>query len=190
MIKLKDLYTEIKREQKRTIKEGLKNAKTHSLSVVTIDSIISSNGLPSLQTKALKEFFKHYNNGIVPILNENTIKRIDKRISTLTESTYISEGFVSWIKSVGQKGLDLLKSGWDGVKKVWKNFKDIIVKVIEIVKEGLKKVAAAAWEKVKGLWAKMKAAFDGNTEKAKAHLEKHEPASIKKEWDGVTSAVG
>ena len=29
MIKLKDLYTEIKREQKRTIKEGLKNAKSH-----------------------------------------------------------------------------------------------------------------------------------------------------------------
>ena len=190
MIKLKDLYTEIKREQKRTIKEGLKNAKTHSLSVVTIDSIINSNGLPSLQTKALKEFFKHYNNGIIPILNENTIKRIDKRISTLTESTYISEGFVSWIKSAGQGGLDLLKSGWDGVKKVWKNFKDIIVKVIETVKEGLQKAAAAVWEKVKGLWAKMKAAFDGNTEKAKAHLEKHEPAAIKKEWNGVTGAVG
>jgi hypothetical protein len=190
MIKLKDLYTEIKRDQKRAIKEGLKQATTYSLNVITIDNIINSNGMPAAQASALKEFFKYYNKGVVPILNENTIKCINKRILTLTESTYLSEGFVSWIKSVGQKGIDLIKSGWSGIKQVWKNFKDIIVKVIDIVKEGLKKLAAATWEKVKGLWNKMKASFDKNSDKAAEHLKKHTPGDIKKEWNGVNESVG
>jgi len=189
MIKLQDILYEIKREQKRVIKEGVKTAKSHVLGTMTITAIINSNGLPAAQTKALKEFFKHYNKGVTPMLNENTVKQIDKRISTLSESNFLTEGFRDWIKKVGKGALDFLKAGWDGVKKVWSNFKDIISTVIETVKTGLQKLAAAAWDKVKGLWSTMKAAFDKNADKSKEHLDKHEPSDIATEWDGIKKSV-
>ena len=184
MIKLVDILKEIKIEQKR----ALRIVTNHTRKSLSISEIINSNALSKNETYALQTFFEFYNNGNIPLLNENTIKLIDKRILSLNENS-LNEGWNDWISKVGKKAVDWLKSGWENVKKIWKNFTDVIKQIVDTVKEGLKKLAAAVWEKVKGIHSSLKKSFDKNADKAKEHLDKHDPADIEKEFTTIGKSV-
>lgn len=181
MIKLSNILADIKREQKRTIKEFRKEA----INSISLQAILNSNGLPSEQTIALKKFFEYYNNGNVPILNESTIKRIDMQLS----SVVLSEGFSDWIAKVGSKAKEWLSSGWENVKKVWSNFNDVISKLIEKIKEFFKNLASASYDKVQQLISKLTSALESTTESAKNHLKNFTSEAITKEWSTITASV-
>lgn len=180
-IKLTSIVQEIKREQRRAIKETRK----YVMSSITINEIINSNGLLKNETIALKKFFEYYNNGNIPVLNESTIKLIDTHL----KSSILSEGFSDWAKKVGAKAKEWLSSGWESVKKVWSNFKDVVSVVIEKIKEFFKDLAAAAWDKVKALGSTLKTALEGVTEDAKEHLDKFSNDAITKEWNVIKESV-
>ena len=183
-LSLTSILNEVKREQKR----ALKAVKQQVYASLTISEIINSGALGKNESYALKMFFKYHNNNNIPLLNENTIKRIDARIYTLNENR-LNEGFVDWIKSVGKKAIKWLESGWEGVKKVWKNFKDVVTQIVDTVKEGFRKISDAAIKKVKSIGSAIQSAFDKQSEKAEKHLEQHEPADIKREWTKVKDSV-
>jgi hypothetical protein len=184
MIKLVDILKEIKIEQKR----ALRIVTNHTRKSLSISEIINSNALSKNETYALQTFFEFYNNGNIPLLNENTIKLIDKKVLALNENS-LNEGWTDWVGKVGKKAVDWLKSGWENVKKIWKNFTDVIKQIIDTVKTGLQKVAASVWEKVKGINSSLKKSFDKNADKAKEHLDKHTPNTINKEWSTIKSAI-
>jgi len=183
-LSLTSILNEIKREQKR----ALKNVKRQVYASLSISEIINSGALGKKETYALKMFFKYHNNNTIPLLNENTIKRIDARVYTLNENQ-LNEGWVDWIKSVGNKAIEWIQSGWEGVKKVWKNFTDVVTQIVDVVKEGLQKLADAVFDKVKSIGSAIQAAFDKQSDESKKHLEQHEPSDIKREWATVKDSV-
>jgi hypothetical protein len=184
MINLKSILKEIKSEQKRALRTVTKQAHRS----FAISEIINSGALHVNESYALNAFFKYYNNGNVPVLNENTIKLIDKRVLSLNENS-LNEGWNDWISKVGKKAVEWLQSGWSSVKQVWKNFTDVVKQIVDTVKEGLKRLAAATWEKVNSIASALKKSFDKNTEKAKEHLDKHDPADIAKEFTTIGKSV-
>ena len=125
-IKLTHILNEIKSQQRKAIIA----TRRRTLSILTLEAIIESGALPINQTTALKEFFNYYNRHALPLLNENTIRRIDSQM--------ISEGFLDWIKDKGAAVANALKAGWDSVKKIWGNFKDFITSLIKKIKETFK----------------------------------------------------
>jgi len=183
-LSLVSILNEIKREHKK----ALKKVKRQAYTSLSISEIINSGALGKNETYALKMFFKHYNNSSVPLLNENTIKRIDAHIYTLNEN-HINEGLADWLKGAGAKAAEWVQSGWEGVKKVWKNFTDVVTQVVNIVKEGLQKLAEASFAKVKSIGSSIKAAFDKQSEASKEHLDQHDPSDIGREWDTITSSI-
>jgi len=183
-LSLTSILNEIKRDQKR----ALKTVKRQVYASLSISEIINSGALGKKETYALKMFFKYHNNNTIPLLNENTIKRIDARVYTLNENQ-LNEGWVDWIKSVGNKAIEWIQSGWEGVKKVWKNFTDVVTQIVDVVKEGLQKLADAVFDKVKSIGSAIQAAFDKQSDESKKHLEQHEPSDIKREWATVKDSV-
>lgn len=183
-LSLTSILKEIKREQKR----ALKSVTSYAYSSLSLSEIINSGALQQNETYALNEFFKYYNNGNIPLLNENNIKRISDHIYTLNEYS-LNEGWNDWIKSVGSKATEWLSSGWESVKKIWKNFTDLIKKIVAVVSEGFKKLVAEVMKKVNSIKSALQQAFDKQAEKSKEHLAKHSPADITTEWNVITESV-
>lgn len=127
-IKLTDILREIKSQQAITINA----TKARTMRALTLETILNSGALSNAQTQALTEFFTFYNQKNLPLLNENTIRRIESRMLT--------EGFLDWIKDKGAAAKDALMSGWNNVKKIWGNFKDFVSSIIEKIKETFKKI--------------------------------------------------
>jgi hypothetical protein len=181
MIKLKQIVSEIKREERRTLKEFY----SHANSSISFQSIINSNALPKEQTLALKNFFEFYNNGNIPLLNENTIRRID----TYLASPILSEGYKDWLQKVGAKAKDWLAAGWDSVKKVWGNFKDIISQLAESVKKFFKDLALNAYTKVTQLTSKLKSSVESSAKKATDVIKNAAAENVEKEWNTIKDSV-
>ena len=181
MIKLSNILKEIKIEQRRTLKEFY----SHANSSISFQLIINSNALPKNQTLALKNFFEFYNNGNVPLLNENTIKRIDAHLA----SSVLSEGYKDWLKKVGAKAKDWLTAGWDSVKKVWGNFKDIISQLAETVKKFFKDLASNAYTKVTQLTSKLKSSIESSAKKATDSIKNAPASDVEKEWNTIRDSV-
>lgn len=181
MIKLKQIVSEIKREERRTLKKFY----SHANSSISFQSIINSNALPKEQTLALKNFFEFYNNGNIPLLNENTIRRIDVYLT----SPILSEGYKDWLQKVGAKAKDWLASGWDNVKKVWGNFKDIISKLVEAVKKFFKDLAANAYDKVTQLTSKLKSSIESSLTKATDVIKNAAADDVEKEYNTIKKSV-
>lgn len=181
MIKLTKLVSEIKREQRRTLKEFY----SHANSSISFQLIINSNALPKEQTLALKNFFEFYNNGNTPLLNENTIKRIDAHLA----SSILSEGYKDWLKKVGAKAKDWLAAGWDSVKKVWGNFKDIVSKLAETVKKFFKDLVSNAYNKISQLTSKLKSAIESSVDQATTVLKNAAADVVQKEYTTIKKSV-
>jgi hypothetical protein len=181
MIKLKQIVSEIKREERRTLKEFY----SHANSSISFQSIINSNALPKEQTLALKNFFEFYNNRNIPLLNENTIRRID----TYLASPILSEGYKDWLQKVGAKAKDWLAAGWDSVKKVWGNFKDIISQLAESVKKFFKDLASNAYTKVIQLTSKLKSSVESSAKKATDVIKNAAAENVEKEWNTIKDSV-
>lgn len=136
--KLTSILAEVKRELKSHQKKAIKETQRQTMSQLTLEKILNSGALLAEETSILREFIEYRGNSVV--LNENTIKMVDKE--------FLNEGVIDWIKKKGKAALDFLKSGWASVKKVWNNFKDFVAGIIQKVKETFNKI----WE-----WVKSKA---------------------------------
>lgn len=180
-IKLTSILAEIKRSERRLITQFQRTAANS----ISIKEIINSNGLSAEQTLALKKFFEHYNNGKIPVLNEFTVKKIDNRIS----QSILSEGFFDWVKSVGSKAKEWLTSGWENVKKVWGNFKDIVSNVIEKFKDLFKKIAAATYEKIESLKSTLTKSIQSTAEESIEFIKQQTPDQVKTEIKTLKDCV-
>lgn len=136
--KLTSILSEVKRELKSHQKKAIKETQRQTMSQLTLEKILDSGALLTEEASILREFIEYRGNSVV--LNENTIKMVDKE--------FLNEGVIDWIKKKGKAALDFLKSGWASVKKVWNNFKDFVAGIIQKIKETFNKI----WE-----WVKSKA---------------------------------
>lgn len=128
MIKLSDIIHQIKKEQKTIIKKTIRETRSMSIKLFVIEDVLNSGALSIQEVQALREFFKFRKS--VPLLNENTIRSINKEM--------IREGFFDWIKNKANSFKDALSAGWDKLKSAWANFKEFVSKLIEQIKSGLK----------------------------------------------------
>lgn len=181
MVKLATIVSAIKREERRVLKEFY----SHSKNVISLQLIINSGALPKEQTFALQNFFEFYNNGNVPLLNENTIKRIDAYLN----SSVLSEGYKDWLQKVGKKAKDWIVSGWDNVKKVWGNFKDIVSKLAEKVKTFFKDLASSAYKKILQLKSKLQKTLNSSFDKATEVLRNASNDVVQKEYTTLKDSV-
>lgn len=117
-------------------KAAVKHIERHSLKLLTVEGMLQSGAFSKEETDALRAFIAHRGNDIV--LNEQTIKKVDQEL--------LDEGLLDFIKDAPKKAAAALKSGWEGMKNAWGQFKDFAAGVAAKMKELFLK----AFEWVKG----------------------------------------
>lgn len=159
-LKLTEIHKTLRQVRRKTVKEATHQLMSFSRPMIEV--IINSGAFTQAEVVALQGFFDF--RGRVPLLNENTIKMIDSEIN----SKFIQEGIVSWIKDKKDTVINALKSGWEGLKKIWGNFKEFVASCIQSIKDAFKKMTDNVLEKVKSglsyipkMGAELSAAIDG-----------------------------
>lgn len=141
-IKLSDIYRDMRQMRRKLIKETKSNAMRFSRPMTEV--IITSGAFTQNEVAALQGFFEF--RGRTPLLNENSIKVVDKEIN----SKFVQEGIVSWLKGKGTAVLDALKSGWAGLKKIWGNFKEFVASCVQSIKNAFKKMTDSVMKYING----------------------------------------
>lgn len=158
--------------------------ESNSIKFTTIDesvlnSLLESNVFTANERVAVKILFSKSK---TKSLNENTVKRLDKNVKTIIEAknddSILSEGFFGdiWdgLKGLGDKAKEALSGGWDKVKAIWGEFKQLVTEVATACKEGLLKVFENSKTKAKELSAKI-----GDEAKKKFTEIKDRPSFLK-----------
>lgn len=140
-LKLTEIHKTLRQVRRKMVKEATRQVMSFSRPMTEV--IINSGAFTQAEVVALQGFFDF--RGRVPLLNENTIKMIDSEIN----SKFIQEGIVSWIKDKKDTVINALKSGWEGLKKIWSNFKEFVASCIQSIKDAFKKMTDNVLEKVK-----------------------------------------
>jgi hypothetical protein len=117
--------------QRKMIKEAKSSLPNYSRPIMEI--AITSGGFSKDEIAALQGFFEF--RGRMPILNERTIKVIDREL----DDKFIQEGIMSWLKNLGSKAWNALKGGWEALKKLWGNFKEMVNACIASIKAWMTK---------------------------------------------------
>lgn len=176
---LKYLMNEIISEKRLSGKINSNTVKFTSLDETAINSLLESNVFTKNESSAIRILFSKTQ---TKTLSESVIKKLEKSVNTIVESkegdSTLSEGFFSdiWdgLKSLGNKAKEALAGGWDKVKAVWGEFKELVTEVASACKEGLKKVFASSLAKGKEMAGKI-----GDEAKKKFTEIKDRPSFLK-----------
>lgn len=142
---LKSIMNELL-SQKQTVRTLNKTTKKAvSLDETAIDSLLNSDVFSVRESKALKMLFSKTK---TKSLTEATIKRLDKQVKIISElkdgHIKLSEGFFgdmwSGLKSLGDKAKEAVVGGWNKMKAIWSEFKELVQEVINSAKNGLLKL--------------------------------------------------
>jgi len=142
---LKSIMNQLLSEKKMVRTLDKTTNKAISLDETAIDSLLNSDIFTVRESKALKILFgKTKTNS----LNEVTIKRLDKQVKIISElkdgHIKLSEGFFgdmwSGLKSLGDKAKEAVVGGWNKMKAIWSEFKELVQEVINSAKNGLLKL--------------------------------------------------
>lgn len=117
-----------------------------------IKSILNSGVFTLQESRLMTVLFSSTN---TRMLNESTVNKLDFIVETIYHNkdwSMLTEGpfdkIKAGIKAVGGKisaGIQAaISAGWDKVKAVWAQFKDLVTQVADAVKEGLTKLVNAA----------------------------------------------
>lgn len=142
---LKSIVNELLSEKQtvRTLNKTTKKAV--SLDETAIDSLLNSDVFSVRESKALKMLFSKTK---TKSLTETTIKRLDTQVKIISElrdgHVKLSEGFFgdmwSGLKSLGDKAKEAVVGGWNKMKAIWSEFKELVQEVINSAKNGLLKL--------------------------------------------------
>ena len=139
-LKLTEIHKTLRQVRRKVIKEAKSNVMSFSRPMTEV--IVHSGAFTIDEVNALQGFFEF--RGRIPLLNENTIRMVDSEIN----SKFVQEGIISWLKDKKDKVINALKSGWEGLKKIWSNFKEFVASCIQSIKDAFKKMTDAVLEKV------------------------------------------
>jgi hypothetical protein len=105
-----------------------------------LSAIYSSGYLNEAQVYAVSAFLK---TNKISNLNESNFRRVDSKISLIKENnkeliveSWLGDMWNSAKKKASELGTtvkDALTGGWDSIKKIWGNFKELIVEMKEII---------------------------------------------------------
>lgn len=130
-IKLRSILNEVKSQTNKRVNEIKKLAV---LDEIALNGILNSGVLTIEESTALRGYFSAKK---ITRINESNIHRIDEGISLLTEDWFATvKDFMGKQKD---KAVAAIKSGWNGVKTIWANFKDMVVELANTLKEALTK---------------------------------------------------
>lgn len=181
---LKYLVNEVISEKKITRRFNYANNVYVSLNETAIFSLLKSNVFTLNEQKALKVLFLKTK---TKSLTENTVKILDENVKTISSSSEIElrlkEGFFGdiWdgLKAMGDKAKEAIVGGWNKIKAIWSEFKQLVQEVINSAKNGLLKLCgkirisaeADAKKMLKDVMAKSPIKFDDDLRKEFSQLK-------------------
>lgn len=176
---LKYLMNEVISEKRLTQRINSNTIKFTVLDESAINSLLESNLFTKNEATAMRILFSKTK---TKSLTESVVGKLDKNVKTIVESkegdSVLSEGFFGdiWdgLKGLGDKAKEVLAGGWDKVKAVWGEFKELVTEVASACKEGLKKVFASSLAKGKEMAGKI-----GDEAKKKFTEIKDKPSFLK-----------
>lgn len=142
---LKYLVNEVM-SQKQTMKRfDEASIRSISLDENVINSLISSRVFTVNEQKAMRILFSKTK---TKTLTENTINELDNSVKFISKSNEmeirLKEGFFGdiWdgLKGLGDKAKEAITGGWNKLKSIWAEFKELVQEVINSAKNGLLKI--------------------------------------------------
>lgn len=142
---LKDLMNEVISEQNLSTRFNTANNKAISLDERAILSLLKSNVFTLNEQKALRVLFSKTK---TKSLTETSIKVLDENVNVISNSSEMEirlrEGFFGdiWdgLKGLGDKAKEAITGGWNKLKSIWAEFKELVQEVINSAKNGLLKL--------------------------------------------------
>jgi hypothetical protein len=144
MNSLKYLLNEVMSEKKINGRVSRQLSRQSNINEITLNAMLKSGFFTVNESTALNVLFSASN---TKSLNESTIHRIDGIVNTVVESIdsnkVLTEGFLGdiWdgLKKLGNKAKDALSGGWNKVKAIWGEFKELAEAFVEVMKDGFRK---------------------------------------------------
>lgn len=142
---LKHLVNEVMSEQNITSRFNTVNSGAVSLDETAITSLLKSNVFTLNEQKAMRILFSKTK---TKSLTETTVKLLDENVNIISNSSEIElrlkEGFFGdiWdgLKGLGDKAKEAIVGGWNKLKSIWAEFKELVQEVINSAKNGLLKL--------------------------------------------------
>ena len=186
---LKYMMNEIISEKRMSQKLNYQTIKFTSLDESAINSLLKSNIFTKNESSAIRILFSKTK---TTSLTEASVNRLDRSVKIIIESvegdSVLNEGFFGdiWdgLKGLGEKAKEVLAGGWDKVKAVWGEFKELVTEVASACKQGLIKAFSGALAKGKELSAKV-----GEEAKKKFNEIKDAPSFLKEVGQLAESAT-
>lgn len=146
---LKYLMTEVMSERHTTKRFNTASNNAVSLDENAILSILESKVFTINERKALRVLFSKTK---TKTLSENTINVLDENVKVISNSNEIEirlrEGFFGdiWdgLKGLGDKAKEAITGGWNKIKGIWAEFKELVQEVVNSAKNGLVKLCNMA----------------------------------------------
>jgi hypothetical protein len=137
MTSLKYLLNEVMSEKKISGRVGRQLSIQSNVDEITMNAMLKSGFFTVNESTALNVLFGASN---TKSLNESTISTIDGIVNKVVESIdsnrVLSEGFLGdiWdgLKKLGNKAKEALSGGWNKVKAIWGEFKELTEAFVEI----------------------------------------------------------
>jgi len=176
---LKYLMNEVMSEKRLTESISAKSIKFTILDETAINYLLESSIFTKNEAAAIRILFSKTK---TKTLSETVVNKLDKSVKTIVESkegdVILTEGFFGdiWdgLKGLGDKAKEVLAGGWNKIKTVWGEFKELVTEVATACKEGLKKVFAGSLAKGKEMAGKI-----GDEAKKKFTEIKDKPSFLK-----------
>lgn len=142
---LKSLMNEVMVEKKTIKRLNTVRFEAISLDETAIYSLLKSKVFTINEQRALKVLFAKTK---TKSLTENTVSILDENVNVIKNSNEIDirlkEGFFGdiWdgLKTLGDKAKDAITGGWNKLKSIWAEFKELVQEVINSAKNGLLKL--------------------------------------------------
>lgn len=167
VIKLKSVLE----ETRKLTNGGINNLKKRLvIDEVALNGILNSGVIGKTESSALKEFLQSKK---IRKIDEVNVGRIDESVKLLREDWW--DTTKNWVKGKKDQFVDAVTAGWAGVKKIWNNFKDMILELVKFLKETFKKIMEDITKSVQSGLGKFKSKFteDWYTEFHKDHPHEH-----------------
>ena len=144
MTSLKYLLNEVMSEKKISGRVGRQLSIQSNVDEITMNAMLKSGFFTVNESTALNVLFGASN---TKSLNESTISTIDGIVNKVVESIdsnrVLTEGFFGdiWdgLKKLGNKAKEALSGGWNKVKAIWGEFKELTEAFVEVMKDGFRK---------------------------------------------------
>lgn len=170
---------EVMSEKRLTESISANSIKFTILDETAINYLLESSIFTKNEAAAIRILFSKTK---TKTLSETVVNKLDKSVKTIVESkegdVILTEGFFGdiWdgLKGLGDKAKEVLAGGWNKIKTVWGEFKELVTEVATACKEGLKKVFAGSLAKGKEMAGKI-----GDEAKKKFTEIKDKPSFLK-----------